>query len=128
MKKKYIYIGAGFIALAVAASIAYQVIKKKKNVSSGNEIGTGGKSLIGSSVYVGSSGYVNIRTSPKVDNVNVLSLDFDDNVLGKSSESPVGKIIKQVKGDDGYFWYEIELSKSIEGKTTGFVREDAVKF
>jgi hypothetical protein len=31
-----------------------------------------------------------------------------------------------MKGEDGYYWYKISLSKMVEGKSEGYVREDAV--
>jgi hypothetical protein len=77
-------------------------------------------------------GYTNVRTSPEVDD-GALGTWFgyrptEGNFLGKVTTNPVGKIISSLTGNDGYFWYKINLTKAIDGKTVGFVRQDAVSF
>ena len=69
-------------------------------------------------------GFVNVRTTPKVDNFSVF--DWDDNLLGKISVNPVGTVVTKVTGDDGYRWYRINLRLPIDGKKEGYVREDAI--
>lgn len=134
MKRKTLIIAGGTLAVTLIGALAFRAFKKAKNVREGNELPSGEKglaaltssSIVGKPVSYGSEGYVNVRTSPNVDDNSIWSFDFDNNLLGKVETNPVGKIRKQIKGDDGYFWYEIDLSKPIDGKTTGFVREDAV--
>jgi len=77
-------------------------------------------------IHVGSDGYTNVRSSPKVDNESWARLDFKTNLLGKINNNPVGAIQKKLTGEDGYHWFEIELDKPLMGQTTGYVREDAI--
>lgn len=74
--------------------------------------------------------YTNVRTAPTVDEgyLGGYLFGLGDNMIGKVTKNPVGKIIKAEKGDDDYTWYKIKLSRSIEGKDTGYVREDAISF
>jgi hypothetical protein len=129
MKNKgYIIIG-GISILAIAGSIGYVMYRKKQkstSVKEGKETGTGGYTIIGKTVVAGKEGYVNVRTSPEVDNESVWSWDFENNLLGKVTDNPIGTILKSLKGNDGYIWYEVQLNKTIDGKSSGYVREDAV--
>lgn len=77
-------------------------------------------------------GYTNVRSTPNVDD-GALGTWFgvrltDGNFLGKVSSNPVGKVISSLTGNDGFFWYKLTLAKPINGKTTGYVRQDAVSF
>ena len=94
------------------------------------------KSDIGKQVNVNSRlKYTNVRSSAEVDDGSLGTVGnwfgirlTDGNFLKKVTSSPVGTIKKAVTGEDGFGWYEIKLSKSIDGKSTGYVREDAVSF
>lgn len=83
------------------------------------------------------SGFTNVRTSPKIEApLQSIPLPYPlnqmvggvGNLIGKVEKNPLGRVTKAVKGDDGYTWYKVTLSKSINGKKSGYVREDAVSF
>jgi len=85
---------------------------------------------------VGPYGYVNVRTSTeipeKMDYIDWLItpweyLTIKDNLVGKVKTNPIGKILDEKKGGDGYMWYQVSLTKPIGKVTKGWVREDAVK-
>lgn len=87
-------------------------------------------------VVLGPSGYVNVRSSPMVpEQLDYYDLAYmpwkffttEDNLLKKVKTSPVGNVISEKKGADGFLWYEIKLIKPIDKATKGWVREDAVK-
>ena len=126
--KKYLMIGG--IAAVVLSALgfgAYKVIKKKSHNTSSNKQKTKEEQkLIGKLVSYGSEGYINVRSTPKVDNENWGALDFSHNLIKQVKSNPVGSIVERVKGEDGYYWYKISLSKTVEGKSEGYVREDAV--
>lgn len=89
------------------------------------------KSDIGSKVNVHPTlKYTNVRSTPKLDDGTCyFGVCFgSNNKLGKVSSSPVGTITKVEQGSDDYNWYKLKLTKSIGGKTTGYVREDAISF
>ncbi|MBL4574819.1 MAG: hypothetical protein JKY51_01805 [Opitutaceae bacterium] len=125
--KKYLMIGGGVVLAGLASFGIYKLIQHKKNPSAEKRAKKIEKELVAASVNVGSDGYVNVRSSPKVDNESWTRLDFTTNLLKKETSSPVGTIEKRVKGADGYFWYKLQLEKAIGGKSTGYVREDAVE-
>ena len=83
--------------------------------------------LIGKKVHYGSEGYVNVRSTPKVDNQNLPVWDFSDNIIAQLQSNPIGTLLERIKGEDGYYWYRIQLTRPVAGKTEGYVREDAVK-
>jgi hypothetical protein len=91
------------------------------------------KSDIGSQVNVHPTlKYTNVRSTPELDD-GALGTWFgvrltDGNYMGKVTKSPVGTITKAEEGSDNYTWYKLKLTKSLDGKTTGYVREDAISF
>lgn len=124
---KYLKIGGiafGTIALGVGVIV---VIKKITKPTNKQRITKEDKKLKNTSVILGADGYVNVRSSPMVDNENWLRADFTNNLLKKVTSSPVGTILKRVKGKDAYYWYELQLETPIDGKPTGYVREDVVE-
>ncbi len=125
--KKYLIIGSGVALAGLASWGIYKIIQKANNPSAEKRTKKIEKELMSTEVNVGSEGYVNVRSSPKVDNENWRKLDFKTNLLKKETSSPVGTIEKRVKGEDGYFWYKLQLTKAIGGKSIGYVREDAVE-
>ncbi len=125
--KKYLIIGGGVLLTGLASFGIYKLIKYKNNPSAEKRTKQIEKELIETAVNVGSEGYVNVRSSPKVDNEDWKRLDFKTNLLKKETSSPVGIIEKRVKGEAGYFWYKLQLEKAIGGKSIGYVREDAVE-
>lgn len=92
--------GIGIVVLGAAYGIYWYLNKSSDK-------------LIGKKVNYGNEGYVNVRSSPKI----------DKNLIKKATSNPVGKINKVVQGEDGYAWYEIKISGTGQ---TGYVREDAV--
>ena len=76
--------------------------------------------------------YTNVRSSANVDD-GALGSWFgvrltDGNFIGKVTKNPLGVITQAVVGDDEYNWYKIKLNTPLEGKTSGYVREDAISF
>ena len=125
--EKYLIIGGG-VALASLASFGiYKLIQQKNNPSTERRVKKIEKELAAAVVNVGSNGYANVRTSPKVDNEDWKRLDFTTKKKKKVTVNPVGTIEKRVKGGDGYFWYKLQLERVVEGKSIGYVREDAVE-
>lgn len=85
---------------------------------------------------VGTYGFVNVRSSTEIpEQMNYLDwlitpwevFTIKDNLLGKVKSNPIGKIINEEKGSDGYTWYQVQLSKPLGKATKGWVREDAIK-
>ena len=127
--KKYLIVGGVatvVVTLAGIASHKFIESRKYRSKSDRQKEKEAGR-LIGKNVHYGSEGYVNVRTAPKVDNQNPPALDFSDNILAQVQSNPVGTILERIKGEDGYFWYRIGLTRPLGGKTGGYVREDAVK-
>lgn len=126
--KKYLMIGGiATVVLSGAGFGVYKLIKKKTyNTSSSKQKQKEEKKLITKTVSYGSEGYVNVRSSPKVDNENWGRFDFSHNLIKQVKSNPVGSILSRVKGEDGYYWYKISLSEPVNGKDEGYVREDAV--
>jgi hypothetical protein len=125
--KKYLMIGGGITLAGIVSFGIYKLVQRRNNPSSERRTKKIEKELMETAVNVGSDGYVNVRSSPKVDNENWTRLDFTTNLLKKVTTNPVGTITKRVKGEDGYFWYKIQLEKTIGKKSTGYVREDAIE-
>lgn len=126
--KKYLMIaGVATVVLSGAGFGIYHLVKKKSyKTSSSKQKKKEEQKLIDRVVHYGNEGYVNVRSSPKVDNENWGRFDFSHNLIQKVSSNPVGNILSRVKGADGYFWYKISLNQPFNGHTTGYVREDAV--
>ena len=126
--KKYLIIGGvAAVVVALAGFGVHKFIKNRKNrTTSGKQKEREEQKLIGKKVHYGSEGYVNVRSSAKVDNENWTSMDYSHNLLTQAESNPVGTILERLKGEDGYYWYKIKLTKPVGGKTEGYVREDAV--
>lgn len=62
-------------------------------------------------------GKTNIRKSTSVD---------EDNLIGISYSTPLGSVISQLNGTQGYVWYKIQLTEPIGSETVGYVREDVI--
>jgi len=126
--KKYLIIGGvAAVVVALAGFGVHKFIKNRKNrTTSGKQKEREEQKLIGKKVHYGSEGYVNVRSSAKVDNENWTSMDYSHNLLTQAESNPVGTILERLKGEDGYYWYRIKLTKPVGGKTEGYVREDAV--
>lgn len=95
--------------------------KKNRNPQTSN--------LIGREVKISDLGYTNIRSSATIDDGYIgawFGARLGGNVIGEVDTNPVGNIIDSKNGDDGLIWYKIKLKKPIEGKSEGWVREDAV--
>ena len=126
--KKYLIIGGvATVVLALAGFGVHKFIKNRKNrTTSGKQKEREEQKLIGKKVHYGSEGYVNVRSSAKVDNENWTTMAFSHNLLTQAESNPVGTILERLKGEDGYYWYRIKLTKTVGGKAEGYVREDAV--
>lgn len=77
-------------------------------------------------------GYTNVRSTPTVDD-GWMGTWFgyrptEGNFIGEAKTNPIGTITRAVTGDDGHTWYKVKLKNSINGKTEGYVRQDAVSF
>ena len=120
---KYAGIGLGIIVIGV---VVYKVTHKLGQTDKKDRIEKEDKKLKGLQVHYGSEGYVNVRSSPKVDNINYVTFDYTHNLLKQVKTNPVGTISERIKGEDGYFWYKIVLTQAINGQEIGYVREDAV--
>lgn len=126
--KKYIVIGGlAVLGIAIVGFTAEHVIKKIKYKGGGADEEKVEKKMKGKAVSFLSEGYVTVRSSPKIDDENWLRLDVTTNMITKAKSNPVGTILKRVKGEDGYYWFKINLSKPVDGKAEGYVREDAVE-
>lgn len=126
--KNYLMIGGiATVVLSGASYGAYMYFKKKGyNTSSSKQKKKEEEKLVTKTVSYGAEGYVNVRSSPKIDNENWGKFDFSHNLIKKVSSNPVGSILERVKGEDGYYWYKISLTQPANGKSEGYVREDAV--
>ena len=96
--------------------------------------------MIGKIVYPKPTGdkYVNVRSSPDVDNSWGIYGISPRNFIGRVySPNAVGKIIEVIISGEGYTWYKIApttanlkddttLGKADKKATTGYVREDNV--
>jgi len=125
--KKQLKIGGIALGTIVVGVGLVVLIKKMVKPSNKQRISKEDRKLKNTNVNIGSEGYVNVRSSPTIDTKNWLRFDNTTNLLKKVTASPVGKIEKRIKGKDGYYWYQLELVAPINGKATGYVREDAVE-
>lgn len=146
IEKKHILWTVGAIALISGGIITYRVLSKDKRARRKleEEIAKGGsdaakgtdtqtKGDIGKKVNVEPTlGYTNVRSSAKVDDGAVGSVFgiriTDGNFIGKAESNPIGVITEALTGDDGYTWYKVKLTKPLNGKAFGYVRQDAVSF
>ena len=134
MKREYIYIGIGILVVGTLGTLGYFSIKNKVQENKegvdkdGNEIQTA--SSIGKTVNVSKEeGYTNVRETPKVDRTCIISeLCIQHNLLAKVEKNPLGVVKDVVVGEDGFNWYEIELSNPINGRSTGYARMDEIGF
>jgi hypothetical protein len=137
MKREYIYIGIGILVVGTLGTLGYFSIKNKVQENKegvdkdGNEIRSIGKTVNVSK----EEGYTNVRETPKVDRTCFGSgiLEYYDacmqhNLLAKVEKNPLGVVKDVVVGEDGFNWYEIELSNPIDGRSTGYARMDAIGF
>lgn len=157
--KKFIGIGVTLTITAIAIYFGYKFIDKKitearlrkakiKDEKENPIINTETPTiepnkipaLIGKIVYPKPTGdkYVNVRSSPNVDNSWGLFFMSPRNFIGKVySPNAVGKIIEVIISGEGYTWYKIApttanlkddttLGKADKKATTGYVREDNV--
>lgn len=126
--KKYLMIaGIATVVISGAGFGVFKLLKKKSYTTSSNkQKKKEEQKLMSKQVSYGSEGYVNVRSSPKVDNENWGRFDFFHNLIKQVKSNPVGSILSRVKGEDGYFWYKINLDQPVNGKSEGYVREDAV--
>ena len=124
-KQRLIYGGIGLVVLSAIGYGVYKYIDKKSfKTKSTKQKEKELKKLFGVPVNFSTEGYVNVRSSPKVDNKGFM--DYKTNLIAKVSSNPIGTVLDRVKGKDGYFWYKIELRKPVRGITEGYVREDVV--
>ena len=139
MKREYIYIGIGILVVGTLGTLGYFSIKNKVQENKegvdkdGNKIQTA--SSIGKTVNVSKEeGYTNVRETPKVDQYCWFTWGSkktgcqQHNLLAKVEKNPLGVVKDVVVGEDGFNWYEIELSNPIDGRSTGYARMDAIGF
>jgi len=102
---------------------AKEIAKKKEQGKSKNllkKLKTTNTNLVGKMLYTKPGNLQTYtRTAPVVDNGII---DNVDNKL--RAASPIGTVIKAVKGEDSKIWY---LVKYPDGSGTGYVRNDVVK-
>ena len=127
--KTAVIIGSSILGLLGVGFLVNSLINGKgKNIAdklSGKDKDPEGD-VVDKSIYKrGDESFVNVRTSPKVDNLSLF--DWDDNLIGKVEKNPVGNVVSSIIGDDGYRWYRVDLRVPLDGKSEGYVREDAVE-
>lgn len=135
--KTAIIVGVSALALIGGTILVMRIAKKRKEGKGDDaKIDTSDdqtKGDIGKNVKVHPTlGYTNVRSSAAVDD-GWAGTWFGyrpsaGNWLGEVSSNPVGKVTQALTGDDGHFWYKINLEKPLDGKTVGYVRQDAVSF
>jgi len=140
MEKKYIYITTAVVViLGVGSILTYRQINKNKDSKEGKteDDETDGsvvvkptdfqdKNIIGKQVRTHPTlGYTNVRSTAKVDDGY---FGLGSNKIGEVKINPIGVVTGTLAGEDKFTWYIIRLTTPIDGKTTGFVREDAVSF
>ncbi len=136
MNKKTIIIVSS-LTLIVGGVIAYLTLNNSSKKGTRTVKGEDGKvtvdsqtaGLIGKTVNVSDLGYTNIRSTSKIDDGYIgewFGARIGGNVIGEVDSNPIGTIKDTKSGDDGFIWYKVKLTKSIEGKSEGWVREDAV--
>lgn len=140
METKNVVIIALSTVVLVGGTIAViKIVKKKKDKKKNGKDAKGEvsddqtKGVIGKNVRTHPTlGYTNVRSSAAVDD-GWAGTWFgyrvtDGNWIGEARSNPIGTVISSLTGDDGFTWYKIKLTKSLGGKTQGYVREDAVSF
>jgi len=75
------------------------------------------KGIVGEEIIF-SGDKANIRSTTSIDN--------KDNLIGTVTNNPIGTVVKEVIGGDGFVWYQVSLDQSLNGKELGFVREDVI--
>jgi hypothetical protein len=136
-----ILIGVAVLVVGVGSVIAYKKTRSGSSEGKGGKKGgkdapdakdTQTKSAIGKKVKIHPElGYSNVRSTPIVDDGKVGSwfgYRLGGNFIKKAESNPIGTVQKAVTGSDGYIWYEVNLASPVDGKTMGWVREDAVTF
>lgn len=140
--KTAIIVGVSALVLIGGTIAVIKIAKNRKEKNRGGGDGDDAKietsddqtkGDIGKNVKVHPTlGYTNVRSSAAVDD-GALGTWFGyrptaGNWIGEVSSNPVGKVMQALTGTDGHFWYKIQLNKSLDGKTNGYVRQDAVSF
>ena len=85
--------------------------------------------LVGGGIIVVLTSFFLIRKKVKQNTLNKPckgSIDNKDNLIGTVTSNPIGTVIKEVIGGDGFVWYQVRLDQSLNGKELGFVREDVI--
>jgi len=113
--KKGLFIGGG-IALALTIALVIKG-KVKKGRADRPCIGKKcAKGIVGKTINIAED-RVNLRSEPKVDSGTLIGTIYDN---------PIGKVVKEVIGIDGYVWYKVNLDIPFKGKNEAFVREDVI--
>ena len=123
---KYLKIGGGVLIAGVLSFGIYKLIIRDTKPDPKKKEEKEEKKLQRKVVHLAGANYVNVRSSPQVDNTRYWKGDFKTNLLAEVDTNPVGEILARVKGSGEYYWYKLKLNTPIKGKTIGYVREDVV--
>jgi hypothetical protein len=113
--KKGLLIGGGLLlAVTITMFVNNKVKKVKANKPcKGKKCAEG---IVGKTIKIAGS-KANLRTSPSISS---------STLIGSVKTNPIGKVVKEVKGADGFMWYLTELTVPFKGNNEAYVREDVI--
>tara|TARA_R110001592_G_scaffold29277_5_gene106327 strand:+ start:1516 stop:1917 length:402 start_codon:yes stop_codon:yes gene_type:complete len=130
MKKKYIFWTVTGLVVVTGLSIGIpMLLSNKTGDGKKGDLDEGGKNTVKDKEIELVDTYVNIRSSPEVDNKNYCNrwgygYDCVDNIITKWTTKKIGKVLASVKTDE-YYWFKIAIAG--DENNIGYVREDVVK-
>jgi len=135
--QKYLLIGGGVLVLAVGVYFAVKSLtnageddKDKGDTDDNGSSDDNIDSVVGRKVKA-TSGLVNVRSEPKVDNGMTLLgtvIPYGDNIIAERGGT-FGTVKSTTVGENNYTWYLVALDSTVDvegGKKEGYVREDVV--
>lgn len=127
--KNVIIISSVVLVLGISAMLMFRKPKDKiKEDPNDAETKERLEGLVGKNVYPSSQyGYTYVRETPEIDDW-IDATPWKANWFKKATEKPFATVLYTTEGSDGYTWYKVKLKTAEDGKTEGFVREDAVSF
>ena len=142
--KKIIIAGATVVVLALGTALVVSAVKKKRfqegRDKRNRDFNPNKQYKV---AYVGEQGYANIRSSKTAQGGNIASLSglwdswtmdtkeladkYENNLIGKVNTGMIGTVINESADSQGHYWYLVNLTVPLKGKTKGYVRSDVVR-
>ena len=119
--KKILIVAGITVFVVVGTYTAIKLYQRLNNPSDGDDKGKDEPKEDSKGKFASAKGdFVNVRKSPMVNDGII------NNLLKRETENPVGVVLSEEVGLDGYTWYKLRLAKPVGNTNEGFVREDVV--